>query len=219
MGVLTKLGEAVHAGWTFMQGMKVTFKEMVFEEPVTVCYPEVKPEIPPWFRGIPVLKTDLRTGAHKCTSCEMCADACPVDVIVIEYHQDPKTKKKILDRYAIDMSRCMLCNLCVEACPFECLVMAMDYELAVPSDPENLVFEKEDLLRLGLKYSRAEAKGARPDNTRWIFHPLTDGSEADMPAGIRLGQYGPYNPPPEREEPEAEAAPAAANAKGEGADS
>lgn len=174
--------EALRTGKSLLKGLGITFREMVFEEPITVSYPEERPEVPGWFRGIPVLKTNLATGEYRCTSCEQCAQACPIDVITIDWHTDKETKKKVLDRFAIDMSRCMLCNYCVEACPFDSLVMAHDYELC-KTNIENLVFEMEDLLKLGMKYSRAHYEvhglGTKGKPT-WIFADLTNATEADI---------------------------------------
>ncbi|HLO02337.1 MAG TPA: NADH-quinone oxidoreductase subunit I [Symbiobacteriaceae bacterium] len=182
MGLTNFLGEAIRAGKSFATGLSITFKEMTMRPAITVFYPDEKDNVPAWFRGIPLQKTDLKTGEYKCTSCAMCVEACPVNVITLEWHQDPVTKKKVADRYAIDMSRCMLCNYCIEACPFDSLVMGYDYELS-KVDPENLVYEFEDLLRLGLKYSSAEQPGPKAKKNAtppWVFHELTGATEADI---------------------------------------
>ncbi|HYF93640.1 MAG TPA: NADH-quinone oxidoreductase subunit I [Symbiobacteriaceae bacterium] len=182
MGVTNFFGEAWRAGKSFAIGLNITFKEMVFRPAITIFYPDETDKVPAWFRGIPLQKTDLLTGEYKCTSCGMCVEACPVNVITLEWHQDPTTKKKVADRYAIDMSRCMLCNYCIEACPFDSLVMGYDYELC-KVDPENLVYEFEDLLRMGLKYSSAEQagpKGKKNATPPWVFHGLTGATEEDI---------------------------------------
>lgn len=182
MGVTNFMGEAWRAGKSFITGLNITFREMMFRPAITVHYPEQYDEVPAWFRGIPLQKTDLLTGEYKCTSCGMCVEACPVNVITLEWHQDPQTKKKVADRYAIDMSRCMLCNYCIEACPFDSLVMGYDYELC-KVDPENMVYEFEDLLRMGLKYSSAEQPGPKAKKSAtppWVFHELTGATEEDI---------------------------------------
>lgn len=182
MGVTSFFGEAFRAGKSFITGLNITFREMMFRPAITVFYPDVRDDVPAWFRGIPLQKTDLLTGEYKCTSCGMCVEACPVNVITLEWHQDPTTKKKVVDRYAIDMSRCMLCNYCIEACPFDSLVMGYDYELC-KVDPENMVYEFEDLLRMGLKYSSAEQPGPKAKKSAtppWVFHELTGATEEDI---------------------------------------
>lgn len=182
MGVTNFIGEAWKAGKSFVTGLNITFREMVFRPAITVFYPDELAEVPAWFRGIPLQKTDLLTGEYNCTSCGMCVEACPINVITLEWHQDPTTKKKVADRYAIDMSRCMLCNYCIEACPFDALVMGYDYETC-KVDPENMVYEFEDLLRMGLKYSSANQPGPKAKKSAtppWVFHELTGATEEDI---------------------------------------
>lgn len=182
MGVTNFVGEAWRAGKSFLTGLNITFREMVFRPAITVFYPDELDTVPAWFRGIPLQKTDLLTGEYKCTSCGMCVEACPINVITLEWHQDPATKKKVVDRYAIDMSRCMLCNYCIESCPFDSLVMGYDYELG-KVDPEAMVYEFEDLLKMGLKYSAAEQPGPKAKKNAtppWVFHELTGATEEDI---------------------------------------
>lgn len=174
--------EAWRAGKSFITGLGITFNEMMFREPITVHYPDELDRVPAWFRGIPLQKTNLLTGEYNCTSCGLCVEACPVNVITLEWHVDKETRKKVADRYAIDMSRCMLCNYCIEACPFDSLVMGYDYELC-KIDPENMVYEFEDLLRMGLKYSSAKQPGAKAKKgalPTWVFAELTGATEEDI---------------------------------------
>jgi formate hydrogenlyase subunit 6/NADH:ubiquinone oxidoreductase subunit I len=87
----------------------------LFREPVTIQYPDrterpVKDMLPPRYRGF------LEVNMSICGACRRCERACPIDCIKIETDKDPETKKLMMTRFDIDMSKCMYCGLCVEAC-------------------------------------------------------------------------------------------------------
>lgn len=210
--------DVVQTGKSIVLGLRETIKEL-FEPPITVEYPEERLELPGWFRGIPALKTDLSTGAYKCVACGLCEAACPVEVIEITSHLNAQ-KRKIVDNFTIDMSRCMLCNLCVEACPFDALVMANDYELS-DYDKENLIFDKERLLGIGLAYSShtpfEELGKAVKGEPRWVFHEKTGATLADMPEGVKLGEISPFEAKPRAEAPSTEEAAKVASAPAQAA--
>lgn len=126
-------------------GMGVTFRKLVTPS-ITLQYPDEKLDLPVGFRGLPVLLSDP-DGNYKCTSCEMCVKACPVQCIELVSHRG-EDRKKVLDVYNLDATWCMYCGLCVEACPFDALAMSDQYELA-DYDLRNLVFDKERLLEIG----------------------------------------------------------------------
>src|SRR5712691_6921151 len=104
-------------GLGIARGMLTTLRHMLFVKPVTLQYPEQQMTMPAWTRGRPRLIYDVGSGDLRCTSCGACAIACPVDVIKIEMHNGPD-RKKVLDRFDLDMGGCIECALCVEACPF-----------------------------------------------------------------------------------------------------
>lgn len=126
-----------------LKGMLTTFSHL-FHRPVTIQYPDEQMAMPPWTRGRPRLIYNLDSGDLRCTACGACAIACPVDVIKIEQHPGPD-RKKVLDRFDIDMGGCIECALCVEACPFEALVMAPDFEMAFYDRADSLVFNMYEL--------------------------------------------------------------------------
>jgi NADH-quinone oxidoreductase subunit I len=123
--------------------MLTTFSHL-FKKPVTIQYPDEHMEMPAWTRGRPRLIYNVDVGDLRCTACGACAIACPVDVIRIEHHPGPD-RKKVLDRFDIDMGGCIECALCVEACPFQALVMAPDFEMAFYDRADSLVFNMYEL--------------------------------------------------------------------------
>ena len=90
---------------------------------VTVQYPDEHKRYPDNFRGSHrlSLKDD---GSVRCTSCFLCATACPAKCIFIEAGEHPDAAvEKFPLRYEIDTLRCIYCGMCVEACPVDAIRM------------------------------------------------------------------------------------------------
>lgn len=150
MGVLTDIWRSTRS---IMTGHGVTLREF-FRKPVTIRYPEERPEYPKGIRGIPALKVNPDTGDVNCTACGLCARSCPVGIITVEPMVGPDGKKMQYPAvYQLDFTRCLVCNLCVEACPFDSLEMSDFTELSRYKS-ENLVFDRDDLAEIW-KRSRA----------------------------------------------------------------
>ena len=81
----------------------------------TMAYPDAAaPEMPPHFRGAPVIDP------AKCRDgCRECVDACPTDAITLV---DGKPQ--------IDLGRCIFCPECEAACPDGAITFSNDYRLA-----------------------------------------------------------------------------------------
>lgn len=129
-------------------GLGVTFKNMV-SKPVTICYPEVKRQMPERYRGRHFLNRD-ENGLERCVGCELCAANCPVGCIHVEAAENTDGHRVSAgERYArvyeINLLRCIYCGYCEEACPVDAVVLREHYELANYSR-DNYIATKEDLL-------------------------------------------------------------------------
>ena len=134
-----------------VSGLALTFSH-IFRKKVTLRYPEEKPEIPPNYRGQPVLVKD-EEGRVKCVACQLCEFVCPPRAITIkpmEYPEDAKYGKveKTPAEFDIDMLRCIYCGYCEEVCPEQAIFLRGPYSVTGLSR-KAMVFNKEKLLELG----------------------------------------------------------------------
>jgi NADH-quinone oxidoreductase subunit I len=111
-------------------GMAITLK-YCFSKPVCIQYPQQRLDFAPRYRGIHEFE------AAKCIACDLCAKACPVDCIYIDYVGRGKNVQ--LTRFAIDYSKCMFCALCTEPCPKECIHMGRLHDMSAYSREEMVV--------------------------------------------------------------------------------
>jgi NADH-quinone oxidoreductase subunit I len=118
----------------------------------TVQYPEEKIPVPEEFRFVPFLVYDKAEDGSKdirCTSCGICAKACPPQCIWIEQTTDPDTGRPVPEpvEFFIDIDICMNCGYCAEYCPFDAIIMDHDYELASFDRHANHIYNKDKLLK------------------------------------------------------------------------
>ena len=133
--------EIVQTVKTIATGMAITLR-YCFSKPVTIQYPNQKIDFAPRYRGVHEFE------AAKCIACDLCAKACPVDCIYIDYSGRGKNVK--LERFAIDYSKCMFCALCTEPCPTECIHMGRLHDISGYTR-ESAVIEFLELDKLNLR--------------------------------------------------------------------
>jgi NADH-quinone oxidoreductase subunit I len=132
-----------------VKGMAITFSHLFKKRP-TIMYPEQQREYAPIYRGRHVLKRD-ENGAERCTSCGMCAVACPAEAITMESGERKKgeehlyREEKYAKMYEINMLRCIFCGLCEEACPKEAIFLT-DRLVDSEFERDTFIYGKDKLL-------------------------------------------------------------------------
>lgn len=113
----------------------------------TIEYPDELRPYAPRYRGRHRL-TLYQDGSIKCTSCFLCATACPARCIYIEAAEhDDKNIEKFPARYEINTLLCVYCGYCVEACPVDAIRMDTGIHPEIyPPDPRAFVEDKETLM-------------------------------------------------------------------------
>src|SRR3989304_496350 len=114
----------------FWKGWWLTVRTQNPKNVYTEQYPLERPMVAERYRGAPRLNINPETGETLCISCDLCALACPENLIVVTSVRDEKTRRKVLTNFTYDTSRCMFCGLCEDACPVDALEVSQDFELA-----------------------------------------------------------------------------------------
>ena len=120
--LVNTLSEAGYALASVGKGLGVTFLNLVRPK-ITLQYPEQLPNVPPRYRGLPVVEI------AKCVGCYLCEKICPNQLIKIETSRR-EDKGRNIDRFDMDYALCMVCNLCEEICPTDAIRLEGGYELS-----------------------------------------------------------------------------------------
>jgi NADH-quinone oxidoreductase subunit I len=111
---------------------------------VTTQYPDERAPLPERFRGRPLLLRNQETGKASCTACGVCVRACPHGCITLESHMGPD-RKRVVDKYTVDLAECIMCGLCADSCAFNSLGMSHEFELAC-YDRRTMLWDADRLL-------------------------------------------------------------------------
>ncbi|MBW1980089.1 MAG: 4Fe-4S binding protein [Deltaproteobacteria bacterium] len=113
----------------------------------------------------------------KCISCNLCVQACPIEVIAVEGVKIEGRKGRAPVMFRIDYSKCMFCGLCVEVCPTSAIFFTRRFAAATFSYHsliENFISEEMRQQRLELarqlkqkKRSKTIKRNAKDETTHF----------------------------------------------------
>src|SRR5260370_11643318 len=95
-----------------LQGLKVTFRYQNPKEIYTEQYPMERPQVAERYRGAPRLNVNPDTDETMCIACDLCALACPENLIVVSSAPNEHTRRKELTYFTYNLTRSMFSALC-----------------------------------------------------------------------------------------------------------
>ena len=144
--------------------------------PITAQYPEPEKRQPVQdrFMGFPALTWDYKIVEPYCTGCMVCIRECPTQCMSAEMMDNPKaaegtsSRRKIIDKFEINLGRCILCGICVDVCNFDAIEMSHEHELSKYERDGNRA-DLDRLLELGREYqSEVDWKPKQPEKNSGV---------------------------------------------------
>ena len=131
--------------WELIKGLSLTGR-FLFDNKITIRYPEEKTPLSPRFRGHHALRR-YPNGEERCIACKLCEAVCPALAITIESVQREDGTRRTT-RYDIDMTKCIFCGFCEESCPVDSIVETRLFEYH-GEQRGDLLMTKKELLAMG----------------------------------------------------------------------
>lgn len=146
-----------------VRGLGITIRHLVrniwhMDRRMTIEYPDQRPTFPQGYRAEHrlMLRPD---DTVRCTSCMLCATACPARCIeIVAEDVGDNTVEKRPKVFTINELRCVFCGLCVEACP--CDAIRMD-----TGKFENAAYSRQEFMYDIRKLMTNHPEGASPYST------------------------------------------------------
>src|ERR1700721_3899056 len=88
-----------------LQGLWLTFRYQNTKNIYTEQYPQERPMVAERSRGAPRLNINPETGESLCISCNLCALACPENLIVVGWQGDDAPRPTVLTHFLSALSR------------------------------------------------------------------------------------------------------------------
>lgn len=139
-----------------LKALAVTLTTMGRQK-VTAEYPKEHLPVDERYMGFPALLWDNQRDEPFCTGCMVCVRYCPTQCMKAEMHDNPKFasgdshRRKIIEKFEINLNRCILCGICVDVCNFDAIEMSHEHELAGRGRNDRRM-DLPGLLAMGKKY-------------------------------------------------------------------
>src|SRR5207247_9456646 len=92
-----------------LQGLWVTFRNQHPKYIYTEQYPAERPKVAERYRGAPRLNINPDNGETLCIACNLCALACPDNLIVVTSERNERTRRTELPTFICVTSRIIFC--------------------------------------------------------------------------------------------------------------
>lgn len=154
-------------------------KERIHQGHRTIKYPDVFPDMPDRYCGLPEMKN-----SNCPKTCGVCVDACPVDAVGKDENGFP----------SINLGKCLFCGKCAENCPEDSIVFTNEHRLAASSRNDLIISRNSHLKHAEALGTEITSIFKRSLKLRQICAGGCNACESDInvlgTVGYDLGRFG-----------------------------